>query len=481
MKHWIIVLSVLALAAAGCVDREAQKQAKRTEALVSDPTVPVSVTPVVRTDVSESLEITGSITTEEVTTIGAKNGGRLVAVYVKDGDTVKAGQLLAQQETTDAMIRVRQQQALVDAARSQVQQAEADARVGPARSAATVRASEARLKQAQANLDKVRAGAREEERTQARWAVENAKKNMEVAKAALDRARRLLSDGATSQAELDRAENAYTGALAAYNNALENQRMIETGARVEDIAAAEQQVAAAREQLASDQAAQRLDVQFEDRLRAARANLRSAEEAVTLARQALTDAKIIAPFAGRVSGKPTQPGTFVGPGSPIVRIVGGESAYFEGDVPEGQIAQLKPRLGVVVQIDALGREFKGTIMAINPLGTDVGRLFKVRVQIEGDTTGLKPGMFARGIVELRRVTDAVVVPDVAIVTQGGERSVFVISNDKAKRVKVTTGLRKNGLVQVEGLSPGQDVVIEGQGKLADGVEVKIEKGEKKSS
>lgn len=474
MRRFTLLLIVIIPLVAGCVNREAQKQAKRTEALVSDPTVPVSVERVTTREMTETLEITGALTTSEDSIVGAKIGGRLVQVAVQDGDAVKAGQVLAQQETTELAARVRQQRALVDAARAQVDQAKTDAKVGPSRSEAAVRASEARLKQAEAALEKLRKGAREEERIQADWAVENAKKSLEVAKAALDRARKLFEDGAIAKADVERAENAHMSALAAYNGAVESRRIIEK-ARPEDIAAAEQQVAAAREQLNSDRAAQRLDSQYQDRVRAAEANLRSAQEALSLAQQALSDATIRAPFEGRISGQPTQVGTYVGPGSPVARLVDTKGVYFEGDVPENRVAEMQPGRRVAVNIDALQRKVSGTIVTVNPLGSDVGRLFKVRIQLEGDTSGFKPGMFATGVVELRRIPDAVVVPVLAIIGQGKEQRVFVVDGKKAKEVSVTTGLSDDRFVQVKGLEPGQEVVVAGQSKLADGMTIEIKK------
>lgn len=471
-----LAAAVFALALlGGCVDRQAQQQAKRTESLIKDPTIPVKVAEVRARPVTEDLEITGSIVTGDDAQVGAKNAGRLVAVYVRDGDTVKAGQVIAQQETSDGSLRVRQQQALVDAARAQLQQAMNDARVGPSRSSAAVRASEARLKQAQVQLQKLKNGAREEERTQARWAVDAAKKTMETAKSALDRAQRLFDQGAISRSDLERAENAYMNALAGYNKALEDQSIVQNLTRPEDIAAAEQQVQAAIQQLESDKANQKLDVQYQERISAARANLRSAEEGLALARQAVSDAAIRSPFSGRVAGKPVQVGTFVAPGTPVVRIVGTGGVYFEGQVPEGRIRDVSPGKQVIVSIDALGKTtWTGKVSAVNPLGTEIGRLFNVRIQIDGDTGAIKPGMFARGVVTLRKVDNALVVPSVAILRSGGDSWVMVADGGKAKRVKVTPGLVNQNLTQVEGVTTGQTVIVEGQTKVVDGSTIKIE-------
>lgn len=459
----------------GCVNRDAQKQAKRTEAIVSDTTVAVTAEPASLGTVSQTLEITGAITTADDTTVGAKVGGRLVGVYVDDGDPVSAGQLIAQQETTDASLRVKQAQAGVDAARAQLEQALHDAQVGPTRSTAAVRASEARVAQQREFLKKVQAGDREEQRRQVQSAVNAARIASETAKKDLERMRRLLSEGAASQQDVDRAENAYSAALAQYERTLEDQRMQQTGARPEDVAMARQQLAAAEEQLRTDLANKKLDVQYQLRVEGARANLRSAQETLALAKQSIADAAIRSPFSGRVAGKPAKAGTFLGPGSPVARIVGAQGVYFEGQVPESQVRLMRTGTPVDVTIDALGSELlAGRIVAVSPYGSETGRVFRVRVSIEGKSDEIKPGMFARGKVELKRIPDALVVPSLAVITEGDEHYVYLSINGKAKKVRVTTGLTKNGLTQVDGIRQGDMVIVKGQERLIDGSAIKIE-------
>lgn len=471
---WILAVVGAAGLLSGCVDRQAQGQAKRTQALINDPVQLVSVQPAERQTVEDRIEITGAFVTAEDSQVGAKVGARLVAMFVKEGDPVRAGQVIAQQETTDALTRVRQAQAGVDAARSQVDQAMQDARVGPQRTSAAVAGAEARVRQAEANLAKARAGARTEERRQAEAAVNAAKSSLELARRELDRGRRLVREGAIAQAEVDRLENAYNAALAQYEQALENQRLLQSGTRVEDIAAAEQEVRAAREALRSERASKQLDSQFQDRVNAARANYRSAVEQLNLARQELSNLTIRSPFSGRVAGRPSQPGTFLGPGSPVARIVAVEGTYFEGQVPESAIDVVDVGQTIRVEVDATGRTYTGRVSAINPVGSAVGRLFAVRVVLAGGSEGVKPGMFARGIVTIDSVPNATVVPVTSVVRRGDRQGVFVVESQKARFKPVRLGIRSGDRVAVEGIAPGETVVIEGQTAIEDGNSVRIE-------
>lgn len=459
----------------GCVNREAQRQAKRTEAILQDATRPVKVRPVSLQPISETLDVTGEVTTSQDAQVGAKIGGRLVAVYIRDGDPVKAGQLLAIQDTSDVMAKVRQASAQVSSARSQLSQAMANAAIQPSKSSAAVRSAEAQLRQSKASFAKTKAGARQEEIKQAQSKVDAAESAMNLAKKDLDRTTKLVDEGAIPRARLDAAQNNYTTAVAAYQQALEQLSMQKQWARPEDLEMAREQVKQAEEALRQARAQKKLDVLLNDQVSAARANLDASIANLDLTRQAMEDARIKAPFSGRVSGRPSVAGTYLSPGATVARIVGGAGTYFEGEVPESMIAQIDTGKGVRVNIDALpGRTIFGSVVAVSPAGEQLGRIFKVRVQLGAGLEGVKPGMFARGSIDLRTIPNATVVPQTAVLESAGEKYVFVVEKDQAKKVVVKTGIRKGELIQVMGLNPGQQVVIDGQGQLADGTKITIE-------
>ena len=116
----------------------------------------------------------------------------------------------------------------------------------------------------------------------------------------------------------------------------------------------EEDVRAAEQQLAIDKSNKRLDVLYTQRVESATANWEAARSTLRLAQIALENATIRAPFSGRISGKPLQPGTYVAPGVEVARIVGTGGAYFEAEVPESQVATVQPGMSVEVSIDALG-------------------------------------------------------------------------------------------------------------------------------
>lgn len=478
-KNWgIALLALVMVSSAGCVNRAKQDQAKRTQDIVSDPSIAVELQTAKTQSLTETLQVTGEVTTSQDSQVGAKRSGRIVQVYVKDGQPVSAGQLIASMDTTDLRAQLSQALANLSSARSQLTQAQTSASVAPSRSAAAVKQAEAQLRSAKAQLQKAQAGARQEEREQAEWQVRQAKSNLQTAEKELDRTRNLVEQGAVPRARLDTAQNAYNSALAQYNSALEGQRLIERGTRSEDLSVAQEAVRQAEQALLSAKAQQRLDTNLDEQVQSARAAVQSAQAQVDIANQALADAEIRAPFAGKIAGNPVQAGTVVSPGQPIVRMIGAGGMYFEGEVPENAINQLEIGSPVSVTVSALpNRNFMGQVAAVAAQAESVGRLFKVRVTLETGIETVRPGMFAEGRVQLQTVPNATVVPIASVVTRGGQKVVFTLTGtgaqQKAKALPVTTGIQVGDLIQVNGLEPGQQIVVQGQDTLIDGSTVTV--------
>lgn len=464
-----------AVALSGCVDRAAQEQAKKTEEMVKDETVAVTVQAVSKQTLAETLEITGELATTTDSSIGSKVGGRLSAVYVQDGSAVSAGQVIAEIDSAVQRAQVQQAQQQVNAARSALNQAMTNARITPQRSAAAVATAQAQLRAAKAQLEKARKGARTEEVAQAQSRVTAAKSALETAKKDRDRAKSLYDQGATSQQRYEAAENAYQAALANYESALEGLRLTQNATRPEDLAAAEEQVRQAEENVRSVQAQRQLDAILPQQVEQARANLLAAQASLSMARETLSDTQIRSPFSGKVFGKPAQAGTVVNPGTPVARIVGKEGLYFEGDVPEGSISQIRQGGQVTVKLDALGdQSLTGHIVSVAASTQDVARIFRVRISLDNPPAGAIPGMFARGAVTLSSVEGADVVPSSAIVKDGADAYVYVVSGDTVKKTKVSIGMERDGTTQVIGLSEGTKVVVDGARNLTDGAKVKVQ-------
>ncbi|MBS1716303.1 MAG: efflux RND transporter periplasmic adaptor subunit [Armatimonadetes bacterium] len=470
----IILSGFVAILAVGCVNRQAQKEARETQALLSDKTSLVVTQPITPRELSESISISGDMVTSDDSSVGAKLAGRLVSVSVKDGDQVSAGQEIARQETTNLMAGYQSALAAVETARSQVSQAMANAQIGPDKSSAQVAQADASLRSAKANLAKLLAGARTEERTQSEWAVRSAKSAMETAQKQLDRTKVLFDQGAITKQRLDQDTNAFISAQTAYNSALQNQLMIKNGSRDEDIQVAREAVRQAQESLNSARASKKLDVLYNDQVLGARAALQGALAQATIAKQQLDDAIIRAPYSGRISGRPTQIGTQLSAGGVVARIVGNAGLYFEGQVAEDKVPYVHVGQQVVVKINAIDQPISGHVAAISPVGSEVGRLYNLRIQLDRVDPRIQTGMFAAGLIKTKTVANALSAPVAAVVERNGAKGVFVVENGKAKWVKVELGVRENDVVEIRGVQAGAQLVIEGQNNLKDGDTVRTQ-------
>ena len=131
-----------------------------------------------------------------------------------------------------------------------------------------------------------------------------------------------------------------------------------------------------------------------------------------------------------------------------------------------------------VTVDALGgRTFNGVVTAINPVATEAARLFLVRVSLSDGVADLKPGMFARGEVLIGEPYEAIMIPSETIVESEGNTFVFVMEEGTAVRKTVVTKAKRDGLTEVEGLMPGELLVVKGQTVVGDGSPVKVDDGE----
>jgi RND family efflux transporter MFP subunit len=475
----LILFSLLALifgSLGGCVDREAQERSKVTQAIVTDRVRAVAVEPAQVGAVAETASITGEIVTSDDAQIGAKQSGRVVSVHVRDGDRVVAGQVIARLDSVAARAQLQQAMANLASARAALAQARQVASVVPTQSNAAIASAEAQLRSTRAQLQKALEGARPEERRQAQAQVSVARSNLETAKKDLERTLSLVEQGALAAARLDQAQNAYQTALAQYESALDASRLVEMGVRDQDLQIAREGVRQAEEALNSARAQQRLDGNLQQQVISAQASIQAVQAQVDLARESVADTEVRAPFTGRISGSPIQPGTVVGPGTPVARVVGVQGTYFEGEVPETVVAQLQPGQPVSVQITALpDRLYAGRIEAINPAGERTGRLFRARIALLGATADVKPGMFAQGQIVLRRDDANVVVPESALLREGDRSYLFVMrGEDTVERIAVTPGVRSGGRVSVAGLGAGERVVVKGQEGLISGAKVKVE-------
>ena len=183
---------------------------------------------------------------------------------------------------------------------------------------------------------------------------------------------------------------------------------------------------------------------------------------------------IKAPFPGVLGFRTISPGAYVTAGTPLVNLEKIDRLKVNFSVPEVYLSKLAVGQKVEIAADALpGTRFEGTIYAIDPAIDVNGRAIRVKATLDNDDRKLRPGLLARITVKGIPRT-AVTIPESALVPRGNDFLVYKTDNGKAKETKVLAGRRENGFVEIiEGVDVGQEVVIAGQARLRDGVNVEI--------
>jgi membrane fusion protein (multidrug efflux system) len=205
----------------------------------------------------------------------------------------------------------------------------------------------------------------------------------------------------------------------------------------------------------------------------AAAQLAIAKAEAELAEARLAKSTIVAPFDGIVGLSDVAKGKFLAAGDVIVNLEQIDPLKVDFRVPESFVSAVGVGQSIEIVVDAFpDRKFSGTVYAIDPLVDVNGRAVKIRAQVSNADGVLKPGLFVRVTLVLNVRADALLLPESALVPEGGDIVVYRLDDDTAHRIAVRIGQRQEGKVEiVEGLKPGDRVVAEGQINLFDGAKV----------
>jgi membrane fusion protein (multidrug efflux system) len=212
------------------------------------------------------------------------------------------------------------------------------------------------------------------------------------------------------------------------------------------------------------------------------AALQVAEAKLSLAQATLQRLKVLAPFDGVLGLRQINVGDYLKDGADMVNIEDIDAVLLDFRLAERFQTKVKPGQKAQVSFDALpGKQFTAVVQAIDPLIEANGRSVGVRACIDNRQMQLRPGMFARVSAVFGERPNAMVVPEEAIVPQGGRSFVVKVvagpNKDElmSERVAVKIGLRQPGKVEIlEGLTLEDTVVVAGQQRLQkDGTLVKV--------
>ena len=429
----------------------------------------ITVEKVSKRTIKEMVGASGKVFPETEVKISSDVSGEIVELYVEEGDSVVAGQLLCKVDPDTYKSMVERGEATVNSSKAQV-----------ANSASGIARSQAQLIQAQAQLEQI-------------------KSQVENQGDIHNRNVLLHKEGVISQADFENSE-------AALKQLQANVRSIEANVKTAEanVESAEQSKKAAEFTVKSSQA--------------------SLKEMVT----SLKRTTIYAPMGGIISALNIEQGervvgTAQMSGTEIMRIANLNSMEVQVDVSENDVLRVALKDEVEIEVDAyLDRKFIGRVTEIAnsasntgtsiSLNTDQVTNFIVKIRIDpesykdivqkGKKFPFRPGMSASVDINTETQNGVLSVPIQSVTTREDEKEdedeekvkkkdddeikevVFVMSADTVKMVEVRTGIQDDENIEIlSGLQEGEEVVAGPYSaisrKLKAGMQVRLEDKEKK--
>src|SRR6266576_4700045 len=407
----VVVLSLAAVAAgalSACKRSNGQTNASAS-ASPTPPVVEVSTSAAVMRQLPQYFEATGSLAANQQTDVAAETSGKVAAVGVDIGSSVRRGQMLIRLADADFKDRAQQAQAQLDEAKATLRQNEAKIGLRPGQ------------KFSPENVPEV-AGARS--------ALELADKN-------LRRYEKLVETGDISRSAYDQ-QKSQRDQLAEQYQALIHQ-------------AQQNYATVGNSQAAVDAAATQL----------------------ALAKRNLGYTVVVSPMPGYVSERPADVGEYVSPQQKVATVVNLNPLRVRIDIPEQAISQIHPGESVSVSVSVYpDRNFAGRVARVSPNVTASSRTLTVEADVENPKAELKPGQFATVRILLPQTEPAVLVPQRALRTISGATYVFVIKNGHAEQRLVQSGQTEGDLVELKsGVAADEIVATSNVDQLSDGAAV----------
>jgi RND family efflux transporter MFP subunit len=421
--------------------------------------------------VSDSAQSTGTVAAAQRAELSAKVMGRVAQVFVREGERVTRGQVLAELEAADLAASAAQARANAGAAGAAVAQAETAAELQKAQSRSRVEQAAEALKSAQARLSATLEGTRTQEKATADQAVRQAEAEARNARTNYNRYHQLYGQGAVSGVDADAKRLEMEVAESRLESARQQASLAHEGSRKQDIDGAQAQVAAAQEALRLAEASVAENRIKADQARIARAQLDQAKAAAEAAQVQYGYSRLVAPFSGVVVSRFADPGDLASPGK-VLLVVEDDSQYrLEAQVPEDSVRRLSLDQAVAVRIDALDRQLTGHVARIIPSADPSSHTVTVHVDLPA-TPGLSSGLFGR-LQLTERTRDTIRIPGTAVLQRGQLSQVYVVDGGRAVMRLVTLGERRGGMIEIlSGLQPGERVVSAATESLHDGAAVR---------
>jgi len=205
--------------------------------------------------------------------------------------------------------------------------------------------------------------------------------------------------------------------------------------------------------------------------------LQQAKEQLKLQQINFDNTTLKSPVNGMVIKKLNQTGEIVAQGYPVIVVSNIQKVNVLAYVPEQDLQYIKIGQETTVNIQALGKTFKGIVQEVGGMAEATTRAFTIKIEVDNPDYAIRPGMIAQATIktnEARRVVS--VLAQSVLKDIDGKTYVYLYDETKKTVYKrfITLGNVLGKRIEVtNGLTEGDKVVTSGQHVISEGVEVKV--------
>jgi len=213
------------------------------------------------------------------------------------------------------------------------------------------------------------------------------------------------------------------------------------------------------------------------RMLAAQAQVARMESVLEIAKERLNKTRIVSPMDGWVAKRFVEIGANVDPGKPLFRIVDLSVIKVVIFVTESDYGYLKPGQTVDIVVDAYARRhYFGTIERLGVEADARTNTFEIEIRVPNPDGLLKAGMSAEVELEREMLTDAIFVPQSAILYREGGPRVFILDERGiAHERAITLGVGSGDRIRVlSGLNHRDTLVVKGQHYINEGSKPRLQ-------
>ncbi len=186
--------------------------------------------------------------------------------------------------------------------------------------------------------------------------------------------------------------------------------------------------------------------------------------------------EIRAPFSGKLGFRNVSPGAYITPAMILTTISQVNNLKIQFNVPERYGAKLKKGLPVSFVVDGSDKRFSASVIASEIMIDEATRSLAIRATVREKDPVLIPGVFAKVSIVLEKNTEALMVPNSAVILLGRKKQLYLYRNGISFAKDIITGARDSTNIQVlSGIDPGDTVITSAILFLRPGLEVNLVK------